>query len=376
MNLQPSLENIVPMEAPPQCSNDLPATSDLASSGDNNACESEIASSDDSLVCDDGAASTIAEPLTVTADEAPWHEAQAHSHPQQPPQLPLGSYGGALKPITEAPPLDRSLFAPLSHRRSSTLCVPVSTHQPQPQRQPLQPVETPLLVDFPHSEDEESSSVPDTPERISTYDFKGRCPRHPHNRLRRKKFFGLRSQWEVKMTACPDCCMEELLKVCYAKTIDTVGSYESSDDDSSDDGIQPRKRNSAIRHKSSASFTSQESTSTTSSVTARQSRSKSTDENANQNIKKVLPRTNLSRRVGNSEASKQTKSKSVRKGISILRRSRSQSRDSSRPKDRSTSRTKALSLLRRSNSQPRGSSRQRERSTSRTRFGKLAGRSA
>lgn len=46
----------------------------------------------------------------------------------------------------------------------------------------------------------------------SEYDPKsGRCIHHPHVRLRKKNLFGL--GWKVLMTACPDCCIDELLRI-------------------------------------------------------------------------------------------------------------------------------------------------------------------
>jgi hypothetical protein len=44
------------------------------------------------------------------------------------------------------------------------------------------------------------------------YDLKtGRCVHHPHIRLRKKKLFG--KGWTVMMSACPDCCIDELYKM-------------------------------------------------------------------------------------------------------------------------------------------------------------------
>ena len=39
----------------------------------------------------------------------------------------------------------------------------------------------------------------------------GRCVRHPHVRLRKKKLFG--RGWKVMMSACPDCCVAELCRI-------------------------------------------------------------------------------------------------------------------------------------------------------------------
>jgi len=45
----------------------------------------------------------------------------------------------------------------------------------------------------------------------NSYDSKGRCVRHPHVRLRKKKILG--RGWKVLMSACPDCCVEELRRI-------------------------------------------------------------------------------------------------------------------------------------------------------------------
>ena len=43
------------------------------------------------------------------------------------------------------------------------------------------------------------------------YDDKGRCVHHPHIRLRKEKMFG--RGWKVLMSACPDCCVDELRRI-------------------------------------------------------------------------------------------------------------------------------------------------------------------
>ncbi|KAL3786284.1 hypothetical protein ACHAW5_001862, partial [Stephanodiscus triporus] len=43
----------------------------------------------------------------------------------------------------------------------------------------------------------------------------GRCIRHPHIRLRKKKLFG--KGWKVLMSACPDCCVSELRRIQLAE---------------------------------------------------------------------------------------------------------------------------------------------------------------
>ena len=62
-----------------------------------------------------------------------------------------------------------------------------------------------------------SSSV-----NTNNYDKKGRCIVHPHIRLRKKKFMSRlclgsssnnNSGWKILMSACPDCCVDELRRI-------------------------------------------------------------------------------------------------------------------------------------------------------------------
>eukprot|EP00804_Cyclotella_cryptica_P030161 CCRYP_009569-RA/>CCRYP_009569-RA protein AED:0.02 eAED:0.02 QI:425/1/1/1/1/1/2/375/1020 len=46
--------------------------------------------------------------------------------------------------------------------------------------------------------------------QASAYDDKGRCVKHPHIKLRKKKLLG---GWKVMLVNCPDCCIEEMLKM-------------------------------------------------------------------------------------------------------------------------------------------------------------------
>ena len=44
------------------------------------------------------------------------------------------------------------------------------------------------------------------------YDAKGRCIHHLHIKLCKKKLFG-KGSWKVLMSACPDCCVDELRRI-------------------------------------------------------------------------------------------------------------------------------------------------------------------
>ena len=61
-------------------------------------------------------------------------------------------------------------------------------------------------IDFDNDDGEESICT-----STNNYDSKGRCIRHPHVRLRKKKFLG--RGWKVLMSACPDCCVDELRRL-------------------------------------------------------------------------------------------------------------------------------------------------------------------
>ncbi|KAL7516118.1 hypothetical protein ACHAWX_004355 [Stephanocyclus meneghinianus] len=60
--------------------------------------------------------------------------------------------------------------------------------------------------DFDFDNDDQDISV-----STNNYDSKGRCVRHPHVRLRKKKILG--RGWKILMSACPDCCVEELRRI-------------------------------------------------------------------------------------------------------------------------------------------------------------------
>jgi len=67
-------------------------------------------------------------------------------------------------------------------------------------------------TDYP--EEEESSTANNSTSNFSSsneptpFDDRGRCIKHPHIRLRRKKMLG---GWKIMMTNCPDCCIEQML---------------------------------------------------------------------------------------------------------------------------------------------------------------------
>lgn len=174
-------------------------------------------------------------------------------YPTGQPHLRLGTYGGPLKTIPESPVLQKSVKVPGSHRFSSSLTLPSSivvppgtyadgtqdTDSSHSNKQEAASRQAPLdrrhshsmpagpIVDWPDhdgpTEDRVSQEQPHS--QHSQCDSRGRCIHHPHIRLRKKKVFG--SGWKELYTACPDCCIEEMLKqsnlaVQYGKKIMTV----------------------------------------------------------------------------------------------------------------------------------------------------------
>ena len=68
--------------------------------------------------------------------------------------------------------------------------------------------ESEVLSDQPsHSSDPTSNNPMTEP---SAFDDKGRCAKHPHIKLRKKKMLG---GWKVLLVNCPDCCIEEMLRM-------------------------------------------------------------------------------------------------------------------------------------------------------------------
>jgi len=71
---------------------------------------------------------------------------------------------------------------------------------------PFEEEEEPEDNDFDFDNDEETICT-----STNNFDAKGRCVKHPHVRLRKKKFLG--RGWKVLMSACPDCCVDELRRL-------------------------------------------------------------------------------------------------------------------------------------------------------------------
>ena len=214
-------------------------------------------------------------------------------HTKQPPRLSLREYGGPLTPINEIPQSSSSLIY-TKHRLSSSLTLPttytITQHEKnenerkndvsrrrhslpssvnnetydtmnlllvdfphneisrQQQRRSL------LLVDFPHNnnktrdydDDDDDLTIAtnkngccntdekndETTHHVNTTttaccDEYGRCIKHPNVQLRSKILFF----WDrVLLTACPDCCMEELTRL-YENYSTTGNKNEDEDDD-------------------------------------------------------------------------------------------------------------------------------------------------
>ena len=77
------------------------------------------------------------------------------------------------------------------------------------------------------------------------YDSRGRCQRHPHIQLRKKKMLG---GWRVLLVNCPDCCVEEMLRMKDERgrrKKDGGRRSSASQDGSRDGGARSGRRNNA-----------------------------------------------------------------------------------------------------------------------------------
>jgi hypothetical protein len=70
----------------------------------------------------------------------------------------------------------------------------------------MEPVQETPDFDFDNDDEDEDMCI-----STNNYDKKGRCVRHPHVRLRKKKILG--RGWKILMSACPDCCVDELRRI-------------------------------------------------------------------------------------------------------------------------------------------------------------------
>ncbi|KAL7508126.1 hypothetical protein ACHAXN_005232 [Cyclotella atomus] len=66
------------------------------------------------------------------------------------------------------------------------------------------------ISDTPSANADPNDSEAPVMAQASEYDDKGRCVKHPHIKLRKKKMLG---GWKVMLVNCPDCCIEEMLKM-------------------------------------------------------------------------------------------------------------------------------------------------------------------
>lgn len=117
----------------------------------------------------------------------------------------------------KAPPRSRGM-QPSADRTQST------NEQQQPRPAKNVPKKNRRSVDSQPGFTESETNVSDTPSanadhndsetpvmsQASAYDDKGRCVKHPHIKLRKKKLLG---GWKVMLVNCPDCCIEEMLKM-------------------------------------------------------------------------------------------------------------------------------------------------------------------
>lgn len=110
------------------------------------------------------------------------------------------------------PPPSRPVQHPADHSESS------SEHKSRSKTTPKKKIHRNEQSGFTESETNISdgpsanANDPDTPAmaKASEWDDKGRCVKHPHIKLRKKKMLG---GWKVMLVNCPDCCIEEMLKM-------------------------------------------------------------------------------------------------------------------------------------------------------------------
>ena len=107
------------------------------------------------------------------------------------------------------------------------------------------------LSDPPSNTEHNDSETP-VMAQASEYDDKGRCVKHPHIKLRKKKMLG---GWKVMLVNCPDCCIEEMLKMRRngpgrAGQADPKGKKKRSpSEDSHSSGAHPPISSLTIRNK-------------------------------------------------------------------------------------------------------------------------------
>ncbi|EED93292.1 predicted protein [Thalassiosira pseudonana CCMP1335] len=103
----------------------------------------------------------------------------------------------------------------------------------------------PIDEDNHSTNNEQDSNQPEDPlYQINTnnYDSKGRCVDHPHIRLRKKKMLG--RGWKVLMSACPDCCVEELRRI---KLVESDRKKQGSRREKKKSSSKHRRRGSSSR---------------------------------------------------------------------------------------------------------------------------------
>lgn len=88
---------------------------------------------------------------------------------------------------------------------------------------------------------------------LNNYDLRGRCIRHPHVKLRRRrKNLSLKKnrsedeKWEVLTNVCPHCCIEELIKIASTSKDD-----EEDDplEEEIDDLVEVSMRDNDVKHR-------------------------------------------------------------------------------------------------------------------------------
>ena len=195
-------------------------------------------------------------------------------------------------------------------------------------------------------------------EEIMTYlfDRKGYCVRHPHVRLRKKKILG---GWNVLITNCPDCCMEECGRLSRLrkeqKKKRTTGSKKKDTRKENifinDEPSQVRRSRSRSRARPSRQEQEYEGSSSHRSKSRQRSKSKSTKKKTNESSQMVFEFdiklddkgdvTSPTSGARSVKSRKSTRSKQSRKSSKSIKTSKSQRSTGGSKSTRSKSKSKS-----------------------------------
>ena len=147
-------------------------------------------------------------------------------------------------------PPSRGVQHPADHSESSSEHKSRSKHTPKKSGRRNEQsgfTESETNLSDPPSNNEHNDPETHVMAQASEYDDKGRCVKHPHIKLRKKKMLG---GWKVMLVNCPDCCIEEMLKMRRKGQVDPKGKKKRSpSEDSQSSGAHPPISSLTIRNK-------------------------------------------------------------------------------------------------------------------------------